>query len=144
MSPEATVLPGTRLPDVFDYFEGGKAGVRNRLAKQVRDGLKRISGLDAAELQNYSGLPNGTLADIVAGKSDLIDADVIEAVADPISLHVDSAFGPLVNFSDDDEAIWTRQADKERFVALAGADTINWTMTQRVKLYVLLRAIREL
>ena len=144
MSPGTAVLPETVLPDVFSYFEGGKSGVRSRLAKQIRDGLKEITGLDAAELQNYSGLPCGTISNIVAGKSDLIDADVIEAVADPINLKVDAAFGPLVNFSDADEIIWTRQADKERFVALAGADPTSWTSTQRVKLFVLLRAIREL
>jgi len=72
---------------LFRYFQGGKDGIKERLAKQISDGLATYD-LNAEVLEKEVHLSAGTITNIISGDISGINAQVIEEIADPINLRV--------------------------------------------------------
>jgi len=129
--------------DVFRYFEGGRSGVKQRLAEQIRQGLETYK-LDGDDLESHANLPAGTIAGICGGNINVIDARVIEQIQDPVGLDIGEAFGSFVAFDEETERYWTEQANQEQFVPVGGSDPTGWTERSRAQLFVFFRALDSL
>ena len=112
--------------DVFSYFNRRRTGVKQRLAEQIRRGMKTYE-LNGDELESHAELPPGTIAGICEGNIDLINARVIEQIQDPVGLDIGEAFGSFVGFDEEAERYWTEQANKEQFVPVGGSGPTSWT-----------------
>lgn len=139
------------MRDVFEYFEGGKEGVKRRFMERIQAGLKKIesdSALGSTMLQSiletHLGLESGTVRRLASGDTQALNCRVIEGLAAPLDLKLENAFGSFVNLTPEDEQEWAQVAESEDFVPVGGAGTLTCMSDQRVRLFMLLRALREL
>ena len=135
------------MKEVFEFFDGGREGVRQRFAFAIKAGLeetKRVSVFDARLLERHARLEDGTVKRIEDGDSSVITWPVIESLAAPLNITLEDGFGRFVNFTEEDEAEWLRLANERRFVGTAGADGMPCTPSQRVKAFIYLQAIKNL
>ncbi|MCG2683517.1 MAG: hypothetical protein L6306_07860 [Planctomycetales bacterium] len=105
--------------------------------------LQKSSALDAIRLEEHVGLPPGTLRKITTDPHRFVNSQVIQSLADPFDIDIEACF-KSAQLSPDVRDTWKREADAEEFVTVAGSGKIRLSDNDRLKLYMILRALREL
>lgn len=130
--------------DVFDFFEGKRKGVIERFARVICDALQKTNAYDAIKLEEHVGLSPGMLGKIAVDPDRFINSEVIQALADPFDIDINACFVKATDIKDEIAEAWSREADEENFVAIAGANNVELSHDDRLQLYMILRALREL
>ena len=123
------------LPDVFTYFEGGREGIKQRLAEQIRDGIASIPSAEIAELEREIKLQDGAISRIVAGDLSELTAEPANDLACCLSLDWGKALGEW-NFNEEDRQAWEQQ--------MKGFISVGGPVQDLVRVFTTLRALDSL
>jgi hypothetical protein len=98
------------LPDVFSYFEGGREGIKQRLAEQIREGVAthKMSWADLDSLEHEIKCPARAISRILDGDLSELNADLAEDLACCLGLDFGTALGEW-KFNEGDRQVWEEE-----------------------------------
>ena len=83
------------MVSAFEYFQGGKDGVIDRLASAIRKGLGKMHVDDCMSLECNLGMPRGTFYRILTETSEeYITSRIVQGLAVPCQLDFQECFKP--------------------------------------------------
>jgi hypothetical protein len=113
----------------FDYFEGGKSGVVDRLVNAVRKPLAKMNLSAMQDLEEHLGLPAGILYRLWRDSSgELIDSRMIQALAVPLGFSFRECFKPKENLTPEEIDAFAGLA---QLVPIAPAGGVRWEFPER-------------
>ena len=125
--------------DPFQYFEGGKEGVRKRIGDFAKKGLESYSFVSGVELcDEYLQIPVSALANIVRGDYSEINSELFQELQIRFDIPFKYIFGRL-NLSPEDKSELLKIIKKERF----GVMDENATEDNLIELYLVSRTLHD-
>ena len=123
--------------DPFKYFEGGRDGIKRRLADKICEGMK-THNMNCEDMERELELKPGSLTKVVNGDLSELNLDLAETVVMCLSITWDQVLGEYT-IPEEDQAVWLEHI-KERQIAC----TAPVTMPNFVKMVIFLQAIQQL
>ena len=101
------------IKTVYDHFEGGRKGIKQRYADLIIKDLKGMTGYEAAQLEHHLAIP-GFFAALVDNDLDVVTWDVLEPLACSLMLSTEEALGPFINWDENAVTYWENQMKEEQ------------------------------
>ena len=130
---------------IWDYFTGGRRGVRERICKGVLTFLETGLPKDERALEKLVGLPAGVLQKIRDGVelNGQLSAAAVQRLVACCRLDMGQYF-EVIPLSPEEKAKIIAAADQERFIAVAATGDPAWSQDDRIELFLMTTALRQL
>lgn len=129
---------------IYKHFEGNKEGVRERFGLEIKKSLEAINHVDTQYLKLQLGDKSHVVEKLLTGDFSVIDSKLIEQLVDPLNIKVEKCLGSISEFSDQDIEIWTRYAQEQQIMSIAGVNNLKWNIDQQAKMHLIFSAIESL
>lgn len=101
------------VKDVFDYFHGGREGIKRRFSDLIIGKLREITAFEAAEIENFLD-SQGLFAEIVTGRLEVITWEVVEPLIVGLDINMEDALGEFLHWDDEAAEHWVKRMSKQQ------------------------------
>ena len=131
---------------IWEYFEGGMQGVKNRLCEQIVSALENNPKVDFSKLEEYIGLPSGLIDKIVHNHLRIqieFNSQILQELCIAFRLDMGDIF-LMRELSKEEESDIIDTANAEQFVCMCGAGDEAWSTDSRIELFLITTALRSI